>query len=88
MTATATAAFNRLTDPLVSLFSPEVAASLLSYRGDGELAARIEELARKSNEGELSVDEAEEYQGYVRANKFIAVLQAKARKSLTKMASQ
>jgi len=34
-------------------------------------------------EGELTDKELAEYEGYVRANKFVATLQAKARKLLT-----
>ena len=39
---------------------------------------QIEELARKSTEGELTEDERAEYSGYVRANKFIAILKRQA----------
>jgi uncharacterized protein YnzC (UPF0291/DUF896 family) len=44
-----------------------------------ELRARIEELAGKSTEGQLTETERAEYAGYVRANKFIATLQRQAR---------
>lgn len=47
---------------------------------DPDLRARIDELASKSTEGELSDQERLEYQGYVRANKFIATLQRQARR--------
>ena len=43
-----------------------------------DLQARIEELARKSTEGELTEDERAEYAGYVRANKFVAILKRQA----------
>jgi uncharacterized protein YnzC (UPF0291/DUF896 family) len=46
------------------------------------LQARIEELAARCNEGQLSAEEQAEYEGYVKANKFIAILQAKVRKLL------
>jgi hypothetical protein len=36
-------------------------------------------LAEKSTEGQLSADERSEYEGYVRANKFVAILQRQAR---------
>ena len=42
------------------------------------MMARIEELARKSTEDELTEDERAEYAGYVRANKFVAVLRRQA----------
>ena len=43
------------------------------------LGFRIEELAAKSTEGELSEAERSEYEGYVRANKFVAILKRLAR---------
>jgi uncharacterized protein YnzC (UPF0291/DUF896 family) len=55
---------------------------LAEYRADDQLQARIAELAGKSNEGELTDEERAEYAGYVQANKFVAILQAKARKLL------
>ena len=58
---------------------PEKAEEVVEFRADPELQARIEELARKSTEGELSDAEQAEYSGYARANKFIAILQRQAR---------
>ncbi|MEJ7591999.1 MAG: hypothetical protein WKF77_10655 [Planctomycetaceae bacterium] len=43
---------------------------------------RIEQLAELAIEGELSAAEQAEYEGYVRADQFVAVLQALARKLL------
>jgi hypothetical protein len=76
------AAFDRGTDAILNFFSLEQARALAAYRGDDLLRARIEELASKNTEGELSDSERAEYEGYVQANKFIAVLQAKAKKLL------
>jgi hypothetical protein len=76
------AAFDRGTDPILNFFSIEQARALAAYRGDDVLRARIEELASKSTEGELTDSERAEYEGYVQANKFIAILQAKAKKLL------
>ena len=70
---TTSAAFDRGTDPILGLFSVEQARRLVDYRGDESLQRRIEELAQKSNEGDLSDEEQAEYEGYVRANKFIAI---------------
>jgi hypothetical protein len=81
-TAFDTVAFDRGTDPILGFFSEEQARALAAYRGDPSLHARIEELACKSTEGELTDQERAEYEGYVQANKFIAILQAKARKLL------
>jgi len=78
-----TAAFDRGTDPILEFFNAEQARALVAYRGDEALRARIEELAQKSTEGELTDAERAEYEGYVQANKFIAILQAKAKKLLS-----
>jgi uncharacterized protein YnzC (UPF0291/DUF896 family) len=53
--------------------------AVLRFRAAPELQARIEELAGKSTEGQLTETEKAEYAGYVRANKFIAILQRQAR---------
>ena len=55
---------------------------IVDFHADEELQRRIEELAEKANEGDLSDEERAEYEGYAAANRFIAVFQAKARKLL------
>ena len=54
------------------------AEEVVEFRSDPEVQTRIEQLARKSTEGELSDAERAEYAGYARANKFIAILQRQA----------
>ena len=77
-----TAAFDRGTGPVLQMLSLDQARKLVEFEGDEQLRSRIEELAAKCNEGLLSPAERAEYEGYVRANKFIAILQAQARKRL------
>ena len=48
-------AFDRGVRPIMKIVLPEKAEAILEFRADPELQARIEELARKSNEGELTV---------------------------------
>jgi hypothetical protein len=72
-------AFDRGVRPVMRIVLPERAEKLLEFRADPELQARIEELASKSTEGQLTGPEKAEYEGYVRANKFVAVLQRQAR---------
>jgi len=72
-------AFHRGADPLLRILTPEQAREIVDYHADEELQMRIEELAEKANEGELSADERAEYEGYVKANRFAAVLQAGVR---------
>ena len=72
-------AFERGVRPVLRIVLPEKAEAVLRFRAAPELQARIEELAGKSTEGQLSEPERAEYTGYVRANKFIAILQRQAR---------
>lgn len=83
MTAFDAIAFDRGTDPILRLLTPEQVRAVVDYRGDEALRRRIDELAAKNTEGELTEPERSEYEGYVRANKFVAVLQAKARRMLS-----
>jgi hypothetical protein len=71
-------AFDRGVRPVLEIVLPEKAEAIIGFRADPELIARIEELAEKSTEGELTDDERSEYAGYVRANKFVAILKRQA----------
>lgn len=76
-------AFNRAVSPVLRQVLPQQKVeAAISFDVDPDLRARIEELASKSTEGDLSDQERLEYQGYVRANKFIATLQRQARRLL------
>ncbi len=75
-------AFDRGTDAILQFFTADQARGIVQYRGDAELKEQIEQLAAKANEGDLTPEEEAKYQGYVQANKFVAILQAKARKLL------
>jgi hypothetical protein len=55
------------------------AESLLRLRADTEMQGRIEELADKCTEGELTPEERDEYEAMIRVGNFVAILQAKAR---------
>jgi len=77
-----TDAFDRAIRPVMDLLFPENAQVILDYRGDPAVHERVEELGRKANEGELSDDEAAEYDGYILANDFVAMLRRQARRSL------
>ena len=59
---------------------PERAEAVIGFRAAPELQERIDELAEKSAEGQLTEAERSEYAGYVRANKFVAILQQHARR--------
>jgi len=79
-TAPDISAFERAVGPVLDLFIPEKAEAILGFRPNNELVQRIEELAKRSTEGQLTTAERTEYEAYVRANKFVATLQRQARR--------
>jgi hypothetical protein len=79
---------DQIFDPIGRILSPDVARKLVDWKLDRKAQARLDALARKCNDGRLSDDERREYETYVRALDFIAVLQAKARKRLRPSAAE
>ena len=73
---------DRLLDPFGRILTPTVARDLVGLRFDRKAQSRIDNLARKCNEGTLTDAERNEYETYVYAIDFIAILQAKARNLL------
>lgn len=74
-----TMVLDRLLDPVSRCLTPEAARRLVGLRADPSIQERLDLLAEKSTEDELSPEERIEYETYVRALDFIAILQAKAR---------
>jgi hypothetical protein len=74
--------FDRYFDPVAAALSPQAAQTLLALKPDDAIVARVAELGRKSNSGELTDEEREEYRTYVDAGDMIAILKAKARQTL------
>ena len=72
----------RLLEPVGRCLTPEVAKALMNLRADPAVQSRIDELADKCTEGALSAVEQSEYETYMHAIDFIAVLQAQARSLL------
>jgi hypothetical protein len=82
-----TPVLDRLLAPLYGILTPSAASKLVNYQVDPKAQSRINRLARKCNNGELSESERREYETYVFAIDFIATLQAKARGILKRGAS-
>ncbi len=80
--STARAVLDELLEPVGACLTPEVADRLTKLRAPASVQKRMAELARKSEEGQLSQTEEEEYEAFVSAGNFIAVLQSKARRLL------
>lgn len=80
--------FERLLDTLASCLTPDVARRVASLHVDAATQARIDELAEKANEGQLSAEEDSEYRQFIEAMDFVAILQAKAREMLSSKAGR
>jgi len=76
------ATLDRLVEPVVRTFTPEVARALVQLRADPALQGRVDELAQKCNEGRLTPEEGEEYETGIRFASYLAILQTKARRLL------
>lgn len=77
-------AIHRVFDPIDRCLTVSFAKKIVNLRTDPELNARLEELAEKANEGELSTEERAEYEAYVRGIDLVSILQSKARQFLTR----
>lgn len=73
---------DRLLDPLRDVLTPEVAQAIADLRADETTQARLDDLAERHHEGQLSAVELGEYQALVSGINLISVLQAKARSVL------
>ena len=82
-----TSVLDRLLDPLARLLTPQGAERLVRFRFDRKTQAHIDKLARRCNEGTLTEAERSDYETYVHAIDFIAILQAKARALLKQSAA-
>jgi len=70
---------DRLLEPIGDALTPEVARKLVALRADEEVQQRIDYLADRSTEGQLTPEERDEYESLVTAGELISILQAKAR---------
>ena len=75
---------DRLLDPFSACLTPAMARRLVKFRADAPTQARVDELATKCNEGDLTPAERREYEAYVRGVHLISDFQSKARMVLAK----
>ena len=80
------AVLNEMLEPVSRSLGLKTARALVALRVDDCAAARVEKLADKCNEGKLTAAERAEYEAYVQASTLIGILQAKARRILSKAA--
>ena len=74
---------DQLMAPLASCLTPESARRLIALKPDPELQRRVDEMAARHTEGQLSPEEEANYGSYVSFATFIAILKSKARQLLT-----
>lgn len=79
--ATATL-LDKIFEPFGAVMTPETAARFVEMRADDDVQRRIDELADKCTEGELTDEERQEYDAYIQAIDFISIMQSKARQVL------
>lgn len=75
---------DRILEPVSRCLTPEVARAITDLRADAAVQARIDKLADKSTAGTLTPVERAEYESYVAAIDFVAILQSKARALLAR----
>lgn len=69
-------------EPLADALTPESAKLLASLKVSPSVQRRIDELAAKCNQGEMTEPERQDYEEYVRVGNVLAVLKAKAKAAL------
>ena len=80
MNQTQVSIYGQMLDSVGRCFTPDVAARIAEIRASAEVQERLEYLAERCNEGQLTEEEKDEYESCVHVINFISILQAKARK--------
>ncbi len=75
---------SQLLEPVGQMMPVEFAQKLATMRASSKVQARIDELADRCTEGELTDQERAEYEAYVAAIDVIGILQAQARSVLAR----
>ena len=81
-TAAGVPILDRLLNPLRDALTLEAAQAIADLRADATVQARLDDLAGRHHEGQLTPEELDEYTTLVGAISLISVLQAKARSVL------
>ncbi|MEX2318075.1 MAG: hypothetical protein WD669_13035 [Pirellulales bacterium] len=73
---------DRYLDPVTEVMTPQVAQRILELRPEPAIVQFVEELGEKSDAGTLTDAERDEYRALADAGTLVAILKAKARRSL------
>lgn len=70
--------------PLVECLTPEVADRILKVRLEPDIQARVDELAERANEGELTAGERAEYETLIEKTDLLGIFKSLAREVLAR----
>ena len=70
---------DRFLRQLTDCLTPEVAQRIVNLQLDAQSQARLDELAAKANDGQLTDDERQEYEEFVEGIDLMGILKARAR---------
>ena len=73
---------DKMLDLAADCFDAPTLQALAKLRLSPKLAARVDRLAARANDGELTPREREEYQSYIQTSELLALLQLRARAKL------
>jgi hypothetical protein len=78
--ATDEAIIDEMLEPLAEALTPDAARLLADLKAPPSIQARVDALAAKCNEGELTERERADYETYVRVGNLFALIKAKAKR--------
>ena len=81
-TASTSSLADQILDLAAGCFDAPTLNALAKLRLSPKLASRVDRLAGKANEGELTPREREEYQSYIKTSELLALIQLRARLKL------
>jgi hypothetical protein len=80
--ATPRTMLDRILDPLAECFTPDVARRIVGITLDPGIQSKLDMLAERANEGQLTNTERTEFSELIEALDILGILKAKARMSL------
>jgi hypothetical protein len=78
--ATQEAIIDEMLEPFADALTPEIARLFINLKAPPSIQARVNELAAKCNEGQLSDAERSDYENYIRVGSFFSLIKAKAKR--------
>jgi len=84
VTAAPQTVLDQVFDSVADCLTPEVARKIIAVEIDPGAQVRIDELARKANQGTLTPEERDQYAEFIEAIDLLAIFQAKAQLALSR----